>query len=86
MIRASRSVTNCIAEGFGRYHFQENIQFCRASRGSLNELIDHLLIALEEEYIVSGKHAEIKLDLEHCLKILNGYINYLKRQKESTPK
>lgn len=26
MIRASRSVTANIAEGYGRYHFQENIQ------------------------------------------------------------
>ena len=41
MIRASRSVTNNIAEGHGRFHFQENIQFCRTSRGSLTELKDH---------------------------------------------
>lgn len=33
MIRCSRSVTNNIAEGYGRYHYQENIQFCRHSRG-----------------------------------------------------
>lgn len=26
MIRCSRSVTNNIAEGFGRFHFQENAQ------------------------------------------------------------
>jgi four helix bundle protein len=35
--RASRSITNNIAEGFGRFHYQENIQFCRTSRGSLLE-------------------------------------------------
>ena len=29
IIRAARRVTACIAEGYGRYHFQENIQFCR---------------------------------------------------------
>jgi four helix bundle protein len=28
MVRASRSATAQIAEGFGRFHFQENIQFC----------------------------------------------------------
>lgn len=34
--RAARSVTNNIAEGYGRFHFQEkNIQFCRQARGSL---------------------------------------------------
>lgn len=27
--RSSRSITANIAEGHGRYHYQENIQFCR---------------------------------------------------------
>ncbi len=31
MRRAKLSMTNNIAEGFGRFHFQENIQFCRES-------------------------------------------------------
>ena len=44
MIRSSRSSTACIAEGYGRYHYQENIQFCRQARGSLYELIDHTLL------------------------------------------
>ena len=35
MRRASRSTTENIAEGFGRFHYQENIQFCRISRGSV---------------------------------------------------
>jgi len=48
LIRASRSVTANIAEGFGRYHYQENIQFRRQSRGSLFELIDHLIGAFDE--------------------------------------
>jgi four helix bundle protein len=36
MIRCSRSVTANIAEGYGRFHYQEFVQFCRQSRGSLN--------------------------------------------------
>ena len=47
MIRSSRSSTVCIAEGYGRFHYQENIQFCRQARGSLYELIDHLSVAEE---------------------------------------
>ena len=39
MRRAARSTTHNIAEGFGRYHFKENIQFCRHSRGSLHEIV-----------------------------------------------
>ena len=37
MIRSSRSACALIAEGYGRYHYQENIQFCRQARGSLYE-------------------------------------------------
>ena len=51
MIRASRSSTACIAEGYGRYHYQENIQFCRQSRGSLYELIDHVGVGVECDYM-----------------------------------
>jgi four helix bundle protein len=33
--RAATSVTANIAEGFGRYGYQENAQSCRQARGSL---------------------------------------------------
>lgn len=51
MKRAARSTTRNIAEGFGRFHYKENIQFCRISRGSLFELIDDLITAKDEGYI-----------------------------------
>jgi len=35
MRRAAVSITNNIAEGHGRFHFQESIQFFRHSRGSM---------------------------------------------------
>ena len=53
--RATRSVTANIAEGFGRYHYQENSQFCRHSRGSLHEVIDHLIVANEEAYLTDNE-------------------------------
>jgi len=49
--RSSRSVTANIAEGYGRFHYLDNIKFCRDSRGSLNETFDHLTVAFDEEYI-----------------------------------
>lgn len=77
MRRASRSVTNNIAEGFGRFHFRENIQFCRQSRGSLTELLDHLMIALEERYIETMEYEEGKKLIDKTGLLTNGYINYL---------
>ena len=85
MIRAARSVTANIAEGYGRFHYQENIQFCRQSRGSLTELQDHLTVALDEEYINEQIMNEFDEKVEECIRILNGYINYLIKSKQTTP-
>jgi len=79
MKRAARSTTHNIAEGYGRYHYQENIQFCRISRGSLYELIDQLITSLDEGHITQKDHDEGKALITKALPILNGYINYLKR-------
>lgn len=78
LIRASRSVTANIAEGYGRFHYQENIQFCRQARGSLYELIDHLIVALDETYIDEEYYLKFKTNINELIKILNGYIKYLK--------
>jgi len=80
--RYSRSVGNNIAEGFGRYHFQENIQFCRMARGSLTETLDHGIIALDEKYISEEILNELREKHNKTLLILNGYIKYLKSKKK----
>lgn len=82
LIRASRSVTANVAEGHGRYHFQENIQFCRQSRGSLYELLDHLTVALDEKYITEKIFNNLKDKTLNVIKILNGYVSYLKKRKK----
>ncbi len=79
--RSSRSVGNNISEGFGRFNYQENIQFCRIARGSLNETLDHGIIAFDEGYITKEQLSELKEIHDKTLIILNGYIGYLKKQK-----
>jgi four helix bundle protein len=81
MRRASLSLTNNIAEGHGRYHFQENIQFCRVSRGSLMELIYDLNTCIDEEYYALDYLEELKAEGYTVNKILNGYIAYLKKRQ-----
>lgn len=82
LIRASRSVTAQIAEGHGRYHYQENSQFCRIARGSLEESHEHLLVALDSEFIDEKAYLELLALKTEVLKLLNGYINYLQKQKQ----
>ena len=83
IIRSSRSVTANIAEGYGRYHYQENIQYCRQARGSLFELVDHLYVALDEQYITSNMFDDLKSKTFRVIKVLNGYVNHIKNQKTS---
>lgn len=77
MLRCSRSVTNNIAEGFGKHHAKDNARYCRNSRGSLNELADHLIIAYDEGYISESVLHKTREEISNCLRILNGYIKYL---------
>lgn len=51
IIRSSRSIGNNLAEGHGRFHYQDNIRFCILARGSLSETLDHMIIAIDEEII-----------------------------------
>ena len=82
--RAAISITANIAEGHGRYHFQENTQFCRISRGSINEVLDHLYAALDEKYINQQTFDKLYEQGREVEKVLNGYISYLQRGKEKS--
>jgi four helix bundle protein len=84
ILDSCRSITANIAEGFGRFHHQENIQFSRQSRGSLDETLEHMITAYDEKYIPKNILADINKDYKECLKQLNGYIKYLKTVKEES--
>ena len=84
MRRACLSLINCIAEGHGRFHYQENIQFLRQSRGSLQELIDDINTCIDENYADLDRLNKLKEEGYMLLKKLNGYIKYLRRCKQET--
>jgi four helix bundle protein len=77
ILDASRSITANIAEGHGRFYFQENLRFCRIARGSLSETLEHLITAYDEEYITNEVLVEQKKNYDNLLKLLNGYIKHL---------
>ncbi len=82
IIRSTRKCPANIAEGYGRFHFQENIQYCRIARGSLTETLDHLSCAFECGYISNDLLSELNQEVETLIKMTNGYIKYLKSRKE----
>ena len=80
--RSSCSISSNIAEGHGRYHYQENIQYCRQARGSLDETRDHLIYIKDCGYINKISSIEHLIEICKQLKIkLNAYISYLKRKQ-----
>ena len=86
MKRAARSTTQNIAEGFGRFHYKENAQFCRISRGFLLELLDDLITSMDEEFINQEDYQKGRDLISKYISLLNVYINYINRQSSNNKK
>ncbi|MDO8549142.1 MAG: four helix bundle protein [Ignavibacteria bacterium] len=80
--KASVSITSNISEGYGRYHYQEGIQFYRISRGSLFELKDHLISCYDIGCINDELKQKGEKLIETAKVTLNGYINFIKSRIE----
>jgi four helix bundle protein len=79
--RAAISITNNIAEGHGRWHYQENIHYCCVARGSVDELIDDFNICLDERYGNPSLVEELKIEAYDLIRRINSYIAYLRKSK-----
>lgn len=81
LLRAARGSTANIAEGYGRFHYQETMQYCRSARGSVYEVLDHFITANDEELIKDDVLQQLRELVEKCVALLNGYVRYLEKQK-----
>lgn len=79
--RAAVSLTNNIAEGHGRWHYLDHIKFVLQARGSLEELVDDLNVCEDEKYLSSIQVSEFKDQGWHILKLINGYLRWLRDSK-----
>jgi four helix bundle protein len=82
MRRAALSVSNNIAEGHGRWHYQENIRYCRMSRGSVDELIDDFNTCEDERYVNRELIVGLKTEAYDLIRRINGYIAYLRKSQQ----
>jgi four helix bundle protein len=80
--RSAISVPANIAEGYGRFYYQDNVRFCYNARGSLEEILSHLTVAHELNYISEVLYRELMNDGDEIDRMLNGYIAYLKKSKQ----
>ena len=83
IINAARSTTAKIAEGDGRLNYQENADFCRTSRGTCKEVLDHLITASDEELIPESALEEGRDLVERAVNLLSTYISYLLNAKHA---
>lgn len=78
-LRAARSTTANIAEGYGRFHHLDNAKFCSNARGSCWEVLDHLITAHDEGLVQTALLDQGRAYIAKAIRLLNGYMNYLKR-------
>lgn len=79
--KCSVSITANIAEGYGRFHRQEAMQFFRISRASLYELKDHIITCADLNFVSEEISEEGTALIEQAKRTINGYIAFLKRNK-----
>ena len=83
LVKAADSVAGNISEGFGRYYYKENKQFCYYARGSLHETLTWLTKAQNRKMIESDLCDLIRKDTGVMGVKLNNYINMIgKRGKQ----
>lgn len=82
--RSSQSIPANIAEGHGRFYYQENVRFCYIARGSLEETLSHLVYANEVGYLPDALYTGFAADGEILNRLINGYIGFLKKSKQGS--
>jgi four helix bundle protein len=74
LVKSVDSIAANISEGYGRFHYKENKQFCYYRRGSLYETKTWLKKAHDRRLIVDNDFQSLQNDLETIAYKLNNYI------------
>ncbi|BAU08855.1 MULTISPECIES: four helix bundle protein [Fischerella] len=75
IVRAVDSIGANIAEGRGRYNYQDNKRFVKMARGSMNETIHWMRLAYARNLLKSEQVDIIKPIIDELSPKLNAYLN-----------
>ena len=83
IVRSADSVGANLAEGHGRYSYQDNQRFVKIARGSLNETRHWLRLAYARNLLTQEQSDRLHPLLNELSPKLNAYLNSLKQKPKS---
>lgn len=86
MVRSADSISANIAEGYGRYHYKENRNFCYFSRGSIIETKGWLKKSKNRNLITEEEFNELFEKLQAIHLKLNAYMKFIGKAAKSETK
>lgn len=84
LCRAADSISANIAEGYGRYHYKENKNFCYYSRGSILETKSFIRKAKNRKLLPEEQYKSLLSQLELIHLKLNAYIKFIGKSAKTT--
>ncbi len=73
------SIMANIAEGFGRSGSNEFLQFLAVAKGSACEVISHIYVALDQDYVSKQDFEQVRALGEETVNLIGGLMSYLRR-------
>jgi four helix bundle protein len=83
IVRSADSIGANIAEGYGRFHYKENRNFCYFSRGSIIETKGWLKKASKRNLINEVQYNQLFDKLQTIHAKLNGYIKFIGKNQSN---
>jgi four helix bundle protein len=74
-VNAADSIAMNISEGYGRFHYKENKNFCYYSRGSAKETLTAINKAKKRNLLSENEFVLLNEKLERYFRLMYGYIN-----------
>ena len=84
MVRSADSIGANIAEGYGRYHYKENKNFCYFSRGSIIETKDWLKKSRARNLLNEDQFILLFEKLQAIHLKLNAYLKFIGKSNGNT--
>lgn len=73
-VEAADSIAFNISEGYGRFHYKENKNFCYYSRGSAKETLTGVNKAKKRNLVSESEFIVLNEKLDRYFRLMHGYI------------